>query len=131
MGCKVSSYRVGGGMTSSTISVNFNDTADKTVFTATEKCVLKLSTARKMSASNEATFKLNSTNIGNYDSYTGTFKGMSRSLANVLSPIGMSGTSDADPSALILYLEEGDTVYATRTSGNAFTLSLYSAVFTF
>ena len=118
-------------MTSSTISVNFNDTAEKTVFTATEKCILKLSVERNFSATNTAAFKLNSTNIGEYSSYTGTFKGMSRSLANVLSPIGMSGTSDAGPSALILYLEEGDTVYATRTSSNAFTLSLYSAVFTF
>lgn len=131
MGCKVSSYRVGGGMTSSTITLNFNDTAQKTVFTATEKCILKLSAERNFSATNTAAFKLNSTNIGEYNSYTGTFKGMSRSLANVLLPIGMSRTDDSDPSALILYLEEGDTVYATRTSSNAFTLSLYSAVFTF
>lgn len=118
-------------MTSSTISVNFNDTAQKTVFTATEKCILKLSpSGRNTSNDTQVTFRLNSTNIGNYNDYFGAFMNTSRSLANILSPM-CTGQNDGYPTALILYLEEGDTVYATRTTGNAFTLSLYSAVFTF
>ena len=117
-------------MTSSTISVNFNDTAQKTVFTATEKCILKL-VSEQTGTNNTATFKLNSTNIGNYYGYLSSFQGINRSLANLLSFSSAAGTNESHPTALILYLEEGDTVYATRTSNNAFTLSLYSAVFTF
>jgi len=131
MGCKVSSYRVEGGMTSSTISVNFNDTAQKTVFTATEKCILKLVPKSTSSSSDGAKFKLNSTNIGEYNSYSAGFSGINRGLANILSFTATSGGSDDVPSTLILYLKRGDTVYATRTSGSAFTLTLYSTVFTF
>lgn len=117
-------------MTSSTISVNFNDTAQKTVFTATEKCILKLVSATTDTI-NTATFKLNSTNIGGYYGYYGTFQDINRSLANVLSFSSAAGRTMNYPTALILYLEKGDTVYAYRTSSDAFTLSLYSAVFTF
>lgn len=130
MGCKVSSCR-GGGMTSSTISVNFNDTAQKTVFTATEKCILKLS-AEKVGSSTWADFKLNDTDIGTYLGLTGVFEKVSRSLANLLSPMYMYSNNRCEPTALILYLRKGDTVYATRQTGSeAFTLTLYSAVFTF
>jgi len=122
-------------MTSSTISVNFNDTEQKTVFTATEKCILKLTLiAEQVESGRVATFKLNSTNIGTYNSYYRSFQNINRSLANVLSlEYSESNSSNAPcyPNTLILYLEEGDTVYATRASNNAFTLSLYSAVFTF
>lgn len=125
MGCKVSSYRVGGGMTSSTISVNFNDTAQKTVFTATERCILKLAIPY---VGGNMTFKLNSTDIGYYMKNENGFNSMNLSLANILSPMNKSGYF---PNVLILYLEEGDTVYATRTSSDAFTATFYSAVFTF
>ena len=127
MGCKVSSYRVGGGMTSSTISVNFNDTAQKTVFTATEKCILKLR-GGSGAESDLAKFKLNDTNIADYFPHYGAFDNLNTSLANLLTPTYRGVTS---PKFLILYLEEGDTVYATRTSSNAFTATFYSAVFTF
>ena len=133
MGCKISSYRVGGGMTSSTISVNFNDTADKTVFTATERCILKLSANVSVSGGSAA-FKLNNTNIGTYkcyNNYYAAFENVNKSLANILTPLyyGGSNASNVYPTALILYLEKGDTVYANASS--TFTLTLYSAVFTF
>lgn len=118
-------------MTSSTISVNFDDTADKTVFTATEKCILKLIPTEQSASGRFATFKLNSTNIGNFYGYYEGFKNVNISLANLLTVVSMRSQSECSPTALILYLEEGDTVYAYRTSSNAFTLTLYSAVFTF
>lgn len=131
MGCKVSSYRVGGGMTSSTISVNFSDTAQKTVFTATKNCVLKLSASQTYGTSDKAALKLNSTNIGEYSFYYNTFKLNNKSLTNIFMPDYSATSDNIQLNSLMLYLEEGDTVYATRTSGNAFTGRFYSAVFAF
>ena len=117
-------------MTSSTISVNFNDTEQKTVFTATERCILKLS-AEKTGKNLTATLKLNNTKIGNYSASDGFFNDLSRSLANILSPT-YTNSNDYYPTALILYLEEGDTIYATRSQySSAITTTFYSAVFTF
>lgn len=127
MGCNVSSFSVGGGMTSSTISVNFNDTAQKTVFTATEKCILKLR-GGSGAESDFAKFKLNDTNIADYYFYYSAFDSLNTGLANLLTP---TYRNVSYPKFLILYLEEGDTVYANRTSSNAFTATFYSAVFTF
>jgi len=120
-------------MTSRTISVNFDDTEQKTVFTATERCILKLVPTTKTTVAQniDATFKLNSTNIGKYYSSGGAFSNVNKGLASLLSFSTASGTSDYHPSALILYLEKGDTIYATRTSGDAYTAKFYSAVFTF